>query len=85
MWQEPPVQPAGPEALFPFVHDMPGVTRDVVTARGADGAYTMSTRAAGPDRQRPTPARITKASEDQVAFRHRGDHVILFIIDARRA
>ncbi|MES1167653.1 MAG: GTPase, partial [Oleiharenicola lentus] len=66
-----------------IVHDMPGVTRDVVTAEVADGAYTMLDTGGLGLTGSDTPARITKASEDQVAFAIEAATVILFIVDAR--
>ena len=66
-----------------IVHDMPGVTRDVVTAEVADGAYTMLDTGGLGLTGSETPARITKASEEQVAFAIEAATVILFIIDAR--
>src|SRR5437764_1392491 len=66
-----------------IVHDMPGVTRDVVTAEVADGAYTMLDTGGLGLTGSETPARITKASEEQVAFAIEAATVILFVIDAR--
>jgi GTP-binding protein len=66
-----------------IVHDMPGVTRDVVTAEVADGTYTMLDTGGLGLTGSDTPARITKASEDQVAFAIEAASVILFVIDAR--
>src|SRR5438128_2446562 len=66
-----------------IVHDMPGVTRDVVTADVADGAYTLLDTGGLGLTGSETPARITKASEEQVAFAIEAAMVILFVIDAR--
>lgn len=66
-----------------IVHDMPGVTRDVVSAEVADGAFTLLDTGgiglAGSD----TPLDITKASEEQVRFAIDAATVILFTVDAR--
>ncbi|HWA27452.1 MAG TPA: ribosome biogenesis GTPase Der [Lacunisphaera sp.] len=66
-----------------IVHDMPGVTRDVVTAEVTDGAYTMLDTGGLGLTGSDTPARITKASEAQVAFAIEAASVILFVVDAR--
>ncbi|MFZ5494794.1 MAG: ribosome biogenesis GTPase Der [Verrucomicrobiota bacterium] len=66
-----------------IVHDMPGVTRDVVAAEVEEGAYTLLDTGGLGLTGSDTPARITKASEDQVAFAIEAAAVILFIIDAR--
>ncbi len=66
-----------------IVHDMPGVTRDVVTAEVKDGAYTMLDTGGLGLTGSDTPARITKASEAQVAFAIEAATVILFVVDAR--
>lgn len=66
-----------------IVHDMPGVTRDVVTAEVEDGAYTLLDTGGLGLTGSDTPARITKASELQVTFAIEAASVILFVIDAR--
>ncbi len=66
-----------------IVHDMPGVTRDVVTAEVEDGAYTLLDTGGLGLTGSDTPARITKASELQVSFAIEAATVILFVIDAR--
>jgi GTPase len=66
-----------------IVHDMPGVTRDVVTAEVEDGGYALLDTGGLGLTGSDTPARITKASEGQVAFAIEAATVILFIIDAR--
>lgn len=65
------------------VHDMPGVTRDVVTAEIEDGSYTMLDTGGLGLTGSDTPAKITKASETQVAFAIEAATVILFVVDAR--
>ena len=66
-----------------IVHDMPGVTRDVVTAEVADGAYTLLDTGGLGLTGSDTPALITKASEQQVHFAIATANVILFVVDAR--
>jgi GTP-binding protein len=66
-----------------IVHDMPGVTRDVVNAEVKDGAYTLLDTGGLGLTGSDTPARITKASEEQVGFAIEAATVILFIVDAR--
>ncbi|HEY8993435.1 MAG TPA: ribosome biogenesis GTPase Der [Lacunisphaera sp.] len=66
-----------------IVHDMPGVTRDVVTAEIEDGTYTLLDTGGLGLTGSDTPARITKASELQVTFAIEAASVILFIVDAR--
>lgn len=66
-----------------IVHDMPGVTRDVVSAEVADGAFTLLDTGGLGLTGGDTPARITKASEAQVSFAIEAAAVILFTVDAR--
>ena len=66
-----------------IVHDMPGVTRDVVTAEVSDGSYTLLDTGGLGLTGSDTPALITKASEQQVHFAIATADVILFVIDAR--
>ena len=66
-----------------IVHDMPGVTRDVVNAEVKDGSFTLLDTGGLGLTGSDTPARITKASEEQVGFAIEAASVILFIIDAR--
>ncbi len=66
-----------------IVHDMPGVTRDVVTAEVEDGDFTLLDTGGLGLTGSDTPARITKASEGQVVFAIEAATVILFTIDAR--
>jgi len=66
-----------------IVHDMPGVTRDVITAEVKDGAYTLLDTGGLGLTGGDTPARITKASEEQVSFAIAAAKVILFTVDAR--
>src|SRR6478609_524308 len=66
-----------------IVHDMPGVTRDVVTAEVKEGGYTLLDTGGLGLTGSDTPARITKASEEQVEFAIEAATVILFTVDAR--
>ncbi len=66
-----------------IVHDMPGVTRDVVTAEVKEGGYMLFDTGGLGLTGSDTPARITKASEEQVHFAIAAANVILFVIDAR--
>jgi len=66
-----------------IVHDMPGVTRDVVTAEVEDGGYTILDTGGLGLTGSDTPAKITKASEGQVGFAIEAATVILFTVDAR--
>ena len=66
-----------------IVHDMPGVTRDVVNSEVKDGGYTLLDTGGLGLTGSDTPARITKASEEQVGFAIEAAAVILFVIDAR--
>ncbi len=66
-----------------IVHDQPGVTRDVVSAEIEDGNYTLLDTGGLGLTGGDTPARITKASEEQVRFAVQTSDVILFTVDAR--
>lgn len=66
-----------------IVHDMPGVTRDVITAEIEDGDYLLLDTGGLGLTGSTTHASITKISEAQVAFAIEAASVILFIIDAR--
>ncbi|HVZ63193.1 MAG TPA: ribosome biogenesis GTPase Der [Lacunisphaera sp.] len=66
-----------------IVHDMPGVTRDVVSTEVKEGGYTLLDTGGLGLTGSDTPARITKASEEQVGFAIAAAVVIVFVIDAR--
>lgn len=66
-----------------IVHDMPGVTRDVVSAEVEDGKFTLLDTGGLGLTGGDTPAQIIKASEAQVGFAIEAANVILFTIDAR--
>ena len=64
-----------------IVHDQPGVTRDVISAEVADGAYTLLDTGGIGYKGTDTPAALTAASEAQVKFAMDAAALILFIID----
>lgn len=64
-----------------IVHDQPGITRDVISADIADGEYTLLDTGGLGLTGNDTPARITKASEEQVAFAIDTASLVLFVID----
>lgn len=64
-----------------IVHDQPGVTRDVISAEIADGAYTLLDTGGIGYQGKDTPAALTAASEEQVSFAIATASLILFVID----
>ncbi len=64
-----------------IVHDQPGVTRDVISAEIADGAYTLFDTGGLGYKGKDTPAALTAASETQVEFAIAAASLILFVID----
>ncbi|HYP16347.1 MAG TPA: GTPase, partial [Opitutus sp.] len=64
-----------------IVHDQPGVTRDVISAEIADGAYTLLDTGGLGYKGKDTPAALTAASEEQVNFAIATASLILFVID----
>lgn len=64
-----------------IVHDQPGITRDVITAEIADGAYTLFDTGGLGYKGKDTPAALTAASEAQVEFAIAAAALILFVID----
>lgn len=64
-----------------IVHDQPGVTRDVVSAEIAEGAYTLLDTGGIGYKGKDTPVALTAASEEQVDFAIATAGLILFIID----
>ena len=64
-----------------IVHDQPGVTRDVVSAEVADGAYTLMDTGGIGLRGGDSPAELTRASEKQVDFAIDAADLILFVVD----
>ena len=65
-----------------IVHDMPGVTRDVITYETRDGYTLLDTGGIGmePD---ATPEIIHAATEQQVQFAIEAAEIILFVVDAK--
>ena len=64
-----------------IVHDQPGVTRDVVSAEVADGAYTLLDTGGLGLKGGDSPVELTKASEKQVDFAIEAADLILFVVD----
>ncbi len=64
-----------------IVHDQPGITRDVISAEVADGAYTLLDTGGLGYKGSDTPAALTKASEQQVEFAIAAASLILFVVD----
>ncbi len=64
-----------------IVHDQPGITRDVISAEIAEGAYTLLDTGGLGYKGIDTPAALTKASEQQVEFAIASADLILFIVD----
>lgn len=66
-----------------IVHDMPGVTRDLITAEVAEGAYTlMDTGGIGLFRAELTPKVVAEAVEEQVGFALAAARLVLLVVDA---
>jgi GTP-binding protein len=66
-----------------IVHDQPGVTRDVVSAEVEEGGYTLLDTGGLGLQDATTPAKLIKASEEQVQFAVQSADVIVFTVDAR--
>lgn len=67
-----------------IVHDMPGVTRDVVTRDLEDGYTLMDTGGMGlVEGAGDTPSKIVSAVEGQIAFSIDLANLILFVVDGR--
>ncbi|HEY9155369.1 MAG TPA: ribosome biogenesis GTPase Der, partial [Opitutaceae bacterium] len=64
-----------------IVHDQPGVTRDVISTEIADGNYVLLDTGGLGLTGGDTPARLIKASEEQVAFAIETADLIVFVID----
>jgi GTP-binding protein len=64
-----------------IVHDQPGVTRDVVSADVAEGAFTLMDTGGLGLKGGDSPAALTKASEKQVDFAIDAADLILFVVD----
>ncbi len=66
-----------------IVHDMPGVTRDLITAEVTDGAYTlMDTGGIGLFKAELTPKVVAEAVEEQVGFALAAARLVLLVVDA---
>ena len=65
-----------------IVHDMPGVTRDIVSAEVNDDFLLLDTGGLGMELEM-TPKKIAQAAEEQVEFAIRASTVILFVVDIR--
>jgi len=64
-----------------IVHDQPGITRDVISAEVADGAYTLMDTGGLGFTGAATAAALTAASERQVGFAIEAAGLILFVVD----
>lgn len=65
-----------------IVHDMPGVTRDLVSAE-VDGDFMLLDTGGLGMELKMTPKKIAKAAEEQVDFAIDASSVILFVVDVR--
>jgi GTP-binding protein len=66
-----------------IVHDQPGITRDVIAAEVAEGAYTLLDTGGLGLKGGESPAEMITASESQVGFAIDTASLILFILDGR--
>ncbi len=65
-----------------IVHDMPGVTRDLISTEVRDDYVLLDTGGIGMELDM-TPKTIANAAEEQVEFAIRAASVILFVVDVR--
>ncbi len=65
-----------------IVHDMPGVTRDLISTEVRDDYVLLDTGGIGMELEM-TPKKIATAAEDQVEFAIQAASVILFVVDVR--
>lgn len=65
-----------------IVHDMPGVTRDLISAEVRDDFVLLDTGGIGMELEM-TPKNIASAAEEQVEFAIQAASVILFVVDVR--
>ncbi len=65
-----------------IVHDMPGVTRDVISTEVRDDYVLLDTGGIGTEIEM-TPKKISVAAEEQVEFAIQAASVILFVVDVR--
>jgi GTP-binding protein len=66
-----------------IVHDMPGVTRDLISAEVNDDFVLLDTGGIGMELEM-TPKKIAHAAEEQVDFAIQASSVILFVVDVRQ-
>lgn len=67
-----------------IVHDMPGVTRDVITRDLDDGYTLMDTGGMGlVEGMSDTPGKLVKAVEGQIEFSIDAANLVLFVVDGR--
>ena len=65
-----------------IVHDMPGVTRDLISAEVRDDYVLLDTGGIGMDIEM-TPKKISVAAGEQVEFAIQAASIILFVVDVR--
>ncbi len=65
-----------------IVHDMPGVTRDLISAEIEDDYMLLDTGGIGMELEM-TPKQISNAAEEQVDFAIQASSVIVLLVDAR--
>ena len=65
-----------------IVHDMPGVTRDLISTEVRDDYVLLDTGGIGMELEM-TPKKIATAAEEQVEFAIQAASVILFLVDVR--
>lgn len=65
-----------------IVHDMPGVTRDLISTEVRDDYVLLDTGGIGMELEM-TPKKIASAAEDQVEFAIQAARIILFVVDVR--
>ncbi|MFP4157743.1 MAG: ribosome biogenesis GTPase Der [Opitutales bacterium] len=65
-----------------IVHDMPGVTRDLISAEVSDDYVLLDTGGIGMELEM-TPKKISVAAEEQVEFAIQAARLILFVVDLR--
>ncbi|MEC8330336.1 MAG: ribosome biogenesis GTPase Der [Verrucomicrobiota bacterium] len=65
-----------------IVHDLPGVTRDLISTEIKDDYLLLDTGGVGMELEM-TPKAIAAAAEDQVEFALQASRVVLFVVDVR--
>ena len=65
-----------------IVHDMPGVTRDLISTEVRDDYVLLDTGGIGMELEM-TPKKIATAAEEQVEFAIQAASVVLFLVDVR--